>query len=215
MPSTNVSKTTTVKKVVKSGSSQTKTVKPTTKSTPAKAAPAKAEPAPAPVEESTPAQAPAQESSTPSVADEFTAVLAALSEVQKHVKELTAQVKGLQKHVNKEHRDLEKASRGRRKKGGDGDKPKRAPSGFAKPTGLSAELCEFLGVPADTQLARTDVTKQITTYVKEHNLQNPENKKIIVPDTKLGGLLNVPNGETLTYFNLQRYMKVHFQKASA
>ncbi len=206
---TKVTKPSTVKKVVK----KTETSK---QSAPAESAPAQ----PAPVQESVaPAQpAPAQEpeqSSASSVTDEFTAVLAALSEVQKHVKELTAQVKGLQKHVNKEHRDLEKASRGRKKKVGDGDKPKRAPSGFAKPTGLSSELCTFLGVPADTQLARTDVTKQITTYVKEHSLQNPENKKIILPDAKLGGLLNVPNGETLTYFNLQRYMKVHFQKASA
>jgi len=148
-----------------------------------------------------------------SVADEFTSLLTALTDVQKHIKSLTTQVRGLQKHVTREHRDLEKASRSRRKRVVDPNKPKRAPSGFAKPTGLSPELCTFLGVDADTQLARTDVTKQITTYVKEHELQNPENKKIILPDTNLGSLLNVPSDETLTYFNLQRYMKVHFQKA--
>ena len=149
-----------------------------------------------------------------SVADEFTSLLTALTEVQKHVKSLTTQVRGLQKQVAREHRDLEKASRSRRKRVVDPNKPKRAPSGFAKPTGLSPELCTFLDVDTDTQLARTDVTKQITTYVKEHELQNPENKKIILPDAKLGSLLNVPSDETLTYFNLQRYMKVHFQKAT-
>lgn len=212
-----VTKSSTVKKVVK----KTGTSKQT-KSEPVEATPVQAELAQEQVV--TPTETPATEStsttstdstSVPSVNDEFTAVLAALNAVQKHVKELTAQVKGLQKHVAKEHRDLEKSSRGRKKKGVDGDKPKRAPSGFAKPTGLSSELCEFLGVPVDTQLARTDVTKQITTYVKEHELYNPENKKIILPDAKLGALLNVPSEEVLTYFNLQRYMKVHFQKASA
>lgn len=216
---TKVTKSSTVKKVVK----KTGTSKQT-KSEPVESTPVQAELAQEQVVQATETPAPATEStsttstdstSVPSVNDEFTAVLAALNAVQKHVKELTAQVKGLQKHVAKEHRDLEKSSRGRKKKGVDGDKPKRAPSGFAKPTGLSSELCEFLGVPVDTQLARTDVTKQITTYVKEHELYNPENKKIILPDAKLGALLNVPSEEVLTYFNLQRYMKVHFQKASA
>ncbi len=155
----------------------------------------------------------AQTSSELSINDEFEKVLTALSDMSKQVKDLKAQVKALQKHANKEHKDLEKAAKGKRKKGGNGDKPKRAPSGFAKPTRLSPELCVFLGVDSDTELARTEVTKKITTYVKEHDLQKPENKKIILPDSKLGGLLNVPSSEILTYFNLQRYMKVHFQKA--
>lgn len=194
-----VTKPTTVKKVVKkTGTAQSKTQTPA----------AKPAPAPEPEVSSDPAVA-----SPPSVADEFAALLATLSSTLAQVKDLTRQVKELQKHVNKEHRELEKATRGRKKKGANGDKPKRAPSGFAKPTGLSSELCTFLGVDADTELARTEVTKKITTYVKDHDLQNPENKKIILPDAKLGALLNVPSDETLTYFNLQRYMKVHFKKA--
>lgn len=198
---TKVTKPTTVKKVVKkTGTTQTKKQAPVAKQEPAP------KPTPEPVQE-------VEQPAPPSVADEFTAVLTALSETLKHVKELTAQVKGLQKHVNKEHRELEKASKGRKKKGANGDKPKRAPSGFAKPTGLSPELCAFLGVNEDTELARTEVTKKITTYVKDQDLQFPENKKVIIPDAKLGALLNVPDEETLTYFNLQRYMKVHFKKA--
>ena len=68
-----------------------------------------------------------------------------------------------------------------------------------------------MGVKSDMLLARTDVTKRINTYIKANNLQNPDNKRIIHPDTKLSKLLN--NGkEEVTYFNLQRYMKVHFPK---
>ena len=147
-----------------------------------------------------------------SVNDEFTAVLDALSEVNKQVKMLTTQVKLLQRRVAKEQKELEKMTKGRRKKVLDPNKPKRAPSGFAKPTYLSKELSIFLGVSEDTLLARTEVTKKITGYVKEHDLQNPANKKEIVTDQKLGNLLNVPDSETLTYFNLQRYMKFHFNK---
>lgn len=154
-----------------------------------------------------------QEAGASTVTSEFAAVLSALAEVSKRCKELTVQVKQLQKHVAKEHKDLEKATRGRRKKKyADGEKPKRAPSGFAKPTNLSPELCKFLGVSEDTMKARTEVTKFITDYIKEHNLQNQQAKKEILPDKKLGALLNIPKGETLTYFNLQKYMKGHYIK---
>ena len=59
---------------------------------------------------------------------------------------------------------------------------KRKPSGFAKPTVISDELCFFLGKPNGTEMARTEVTKYITQYIKENNLQSVENKKKIIPD---------------------------------
>ena len=62
----------------------------------------------------------------------------------------------------------------------------------------------------DELISRTDVTKRITTYCLEHKLQNENDKRIILPNKALTKLLNVPKGETLTYFNLQKYMKVHF-----
>ena len=160
------------------------------------------------------AEAPAP-SESQSVSDEFSKVMETLNTLSKTLKDLSMQVKNLQKQVGKEHKELEKASKsrkGKKSQNAGGDKPKRAPSGFAKPTKLSTELCSFLGVDNSTEMARTDVTKKITTYVKEHNLQKPENKKQIVPDQKLQSLLKVPSGEDLTYFNLQKYMKVHFQK---
>ena len=175
----------------------------------------------APVVEASSSAAPAAAVSELSVEDDFTSVLKVLGEMQNQLKNLSSQVRGLQKHVSREHRDLQRSSHrgGKRSRAAaavDGaDKPKRAPSGFAKPTGLSPELCAFLGVDQKTELARTDVTKKITTYVREQHLQNEQNKKIIVPDAKLGKLLNVPAGEQLTYFNLQRYMKVHFRKMDA
>ena len=86
----------------------------------------------------------------------------------------------------------------------------RQPSGFVKPAKITPELAKFLGKSPDTMMARTEVTKEINAYIREHKLQDPSNGRVIVPDAKLNGLLNVAKGEQLTYFNLQRYMKVHF-----
>tara|TARA_B110000438_G_C15324845_1_gene441120 strand:- start:117 stop:524 length:408 start_codon:yes stop_codon:yes gene_type:complete len=126
------------------------------------------------------------------------------------MKELNVNVKTLRKQWSKE---LKEQTKYRKKKSSNGKK--RAPSGFAKPTRISEALCSFLGKPNGTEMARTEVTKFLTTYVREHNLQDPTNKRIIVPDTKLQKLLLVKSGDSLTYFNLQRYMKPHFPKSAS
>lgn len=120
------------------------------------------------------------------------------------------------KALKKEYAKVVKKLAGSRKKKSQKDPsaPKKAPSGFAKPTKISAELASFLGVSEGEMIARPDVTKGITRYVKENNLQNASNKREI-DLSKPGGkiltdLLNVPETETLTFFNLQKYLKIHF-----
>jgi len=88
----------------------------------------------------------------------------------------------------------------------------RKPSGFAKATYMSPVLCDFLGVPHGTEMARTEVTKHVLAYVKDNGLQNPEMKRIILMDDKLQKLLNPEKDETVTYFSIQRLMKVHYIK---
>lgn len=88
----------------------------------------------------------------------------------------------------------------------------RKPSGFAKATYMSPTLCTFLGVDQGTELPRTEVTKRVLAYVKEHNLQNPESKRIINMDDNLRKLLNPEPDEVVTYFSIQRLMKVHYIK---
>ena len=92
---------------------------------------------------------------------------------------------------------------------------KRAPSGFAKATEISTELCSFLGKPQGTEMARTEVTKYLTQYIKQHELQDKDNRRKILPDVPLQKLLNVKKDDEVTYFNLQKYMKVHFPKSIA
>jgi hypothetical protein len=88
----------------------------------------------------------------------------------------------------------------------------RKPSGFAKATYMSPTLCEFLGVPEGTEMARTEVTKKVLAYVKEKDLQNPESKRVIRLDAKLEKLLCPEKDEMVTYFSIQRLMKVHYIK---
>jgi chromatin remodeling complex protein RSC6 len=93
-------------------------------------------------------------------------------------------------------------------------KTKRAPSGFAKPTKVTKELCDFMNQPEGTEIARTEVTKSLVNYIKEHNLIEigEDSKNKIVPDDKLKSLLGIQGEEinNLTYFNIQRYMNKHF-----
>ena len=67
----------------------------------------------------------------------------------------------------------------------------------------------------DTEVARTEVTQFIIKYISEHELQNPENRKIIRPDASLKQLLGVEDGDEVTYFNLQKYMNKHFHKKTS
>ena len=77
-------------------------------------------------------------------------------------------------------------------------------------------MCKFLSMPVGTEIARTEVTKHLTNYIKVNNLQNPSNRKQIKPDSALSKLLGKLSPEDAdkgyTYFNLQKYMKHHFPK---
>ena len=69
-----------------------------------------------------------------------------------------------------------------------------------------------MGKDSGTEIARTEVTQYLIQYIKDHNLQFEENKKVIVPDDTLKNLLGVSEDEQVTYFNLQRLMNKHFIK---
>tara|TARA_B100000941_G_scaffold161733_2_gene115186 strand:- start:85 stop:693 length:609 start_codon:yes stop_codon:yes gene_type:complete len=173
-----------------------------------KAAPAST-PAPAPVVENVEVSAEEPvvtiESSMSEVLTGFTESIQALT---LSLNKLKSDFKTLEKQVLKEARTMDKANAKRNR-----NKGSRAPSGFVKPAAISKDLAKFLSVPEDTKMARTDVTKLITAYVKDHNLQDSTNGRKIVPDAKLKALLNVKSSDEVTYFNLQKYMKPHFVKA--
>jgi chromatin remodeling complex protein RSC6 len=91
--------------------------------------------------------------------------------------------------------------------------PERKPSGFLKPMLISDELAMFLGKPLGTEMTRVDVNKKLNAYIKDNDLQDKENDRKINPDEKLRKTLTLKEGDELTYFSLQRYLKYHFIKS--
>ena len=144
---------------------------------------------------------------TVSYADEFSEIVKMADDFLKMARDFKARVTKLEKTVAKEHRSLEKKVKGKKRRASNPDAP---PSGFAKPGPVSDELRKFLNLGKDELIARTEVTKAINSYCKEHNLQNAEDKRKIFPDTHLKKLLKMKKGDELTFFNLQTYLKVHF-----
>jgi chromatin remodeling complex protein RSC6 len=139
--------------------------------------------------------------------DKFAQILDKLQSFINDAKEMTVLVKTMQK----EHQKLQKQTTKKIKKTG-GEVSKRSPSGFAKPTKLSDDLCNFLGETVGSSMARTIVTKHINEYIKKHSLQDQSDKRHIIPDAKLKSILSISEGDKLTYFNLQTYIKQHFKK---
>jgi chromatin remodeling complex protein RSC6 len=94
-------------------------------------------------------------------------------------------------------------------------KTDRKPHGFAVPTKVSDLICEFMGLPTGSFVARTAVTQRLTEYVKEKNLQNKENPREIIPDTFLMKILgDAARNQYLTHFTIQKYINHHFIKSS-
>jgi chromatin remodeling complex protein RSC6 len=124
------------------------------------------------------------------------------------MKEMQTLLKLLSREYDKQQKIIDKVQKKRQN-------AKNSPSGFAKPNKISNELCDFIGVPHGTEKSRTDITRFINAYVKEHNLNNPENRRFIIPDAKLKAILNVKDGEEINYFILQKLISHHFPPSAS
>lgn len=140
-----------------------------------------------------------------SLSDAFTDILNQLNAFRTQITTLSTQLRTLRSRSEREIRTALKNQRKRRT-------TNRKPSGFVKPTLISPELASFLGKPKGSEMARTDVTREINQYIRSNKLQDPENGRRIIADAKLRKLLKLGKNDELTYFNLQRFMSPHFTK---
>lgn len=141
-----------------------------------------------------------------SIDEQFATILDTITLFKMQLNSLQQQIKSVEKTIKKELKSVKKDKK---------EKPKikRAPSGFAKPTKVTKELCSFMDKPEGTEIARTEVTKALVSYIKTNNLyeKGQDAKKKIIPDEKLKTLLGINNDKIdLTYFNIQKYMNKHF-----
>jgi len=161
----------------------------------------------APVEESTAAPVATEEADAP-LAKKSVEFFAKMQQVSVMISNLKSEFRALEKEWTREVKSAQKVSSKRKRKAGN-----RAPSGFVKPTKISDELASFLGKEKGSEMARTEVTRDINKYIRTHNLQDKDNGRKINPDAKLATLLKLKKTDELTYFNLQKYMSPHFAKA--
>ena len=156
------------------------------------------------------------ESSTPSstgsgledvVRVQLTTLLDTVSVLMTQLKGVQAEIKTVQKNYTKLLKEHDKTKNKSKRQN-------RKPSGFAKPSALTEDMTQFLGLDKDVEIARNEVTKLINKYIVDNDLRNEEDKRKIQPDKKLAKLLNfdVNGDEQLSYFNLQKYIKHHFVK---
>ena len=94
-----------------------------------------------------------------------------------------------------------------------GTRQNNTTSGFMKPVKISSDMASFTGWDAGQLRSRVEVTKYICDYIKKNELQNPEDRRQIVPDTKLSKLLGYDTkkeDKPLTYYYLQQKIQPHF-----
>jgi hypothetical protein len=164
---------------------------------------------------------------------------------QSHILVLKSQIQELRRLQRDHELLIKEASKKNKKKKilKDFTKPRRS-TGFAEPVIVSDELYAFLTktkatmkdpsfVPASQDehdnwpripvkngvaVARTDVTSHISKYIKDHNLQNPQERREIIPDAALRKIFSEPVEESktdaskkvYTYLKLQKYVNHHF-----
>ena len=142
------------------------------------------------------------------ILEQFNTIYNSLTLFKMQISDIQQQIRTVEKNVKKELKSIKRDNKN------DNPKNKRIPSGFAKPTKVTGELCKFMNRPEGTEIARTEVTKALSTYIKTNNLVEHSNnfKNKIVPDQKLMELLGLNHEELngLTYFTLQKYMNKHF-----
>tara|TARA_Y100000389_G_scaffold194144_2_gene223768 strand:+ start:1369 stop:2028 length:660 start_codon:yes stop_codon:yes gene_type:complete len=148
------------------------------------------------------------ETSDVMLTDTFASFLSKLQTLAAQMNVLKTEFRALEKKAVRELKTAQKVNAKRKRKSGN-----RSPSGFVKPTLISDELAKFLQKPSGTEMARTEVTREINSYIRAHNLQDKTNGRKINPDANLAALLKISGTDELTYFNLQRYMSPHFAKA--
>lgn len=83
-------------------------------------------------------------------------------------------------------------------------KKRKGSGGLSAVKEISDQLAEFLG--SGKEMARTEVVKGLWAYIKEHNLQNPNDRREILLDEKMKSLFHC---DKFTMFTMNKYVNMH------
>jgi upstream activation factor subunit UAF30 len=96
-----------------------------------------------------------------------------------------------------------KASKAPSKAQGDKAGPAKKPNALQKPLQPSTELAAVVG---PEPLPRGEVVSKVWDYIKQHQLQNPENRREILADDKLEAVFGK---KKVTMFEMNKYLAQH------
>lgn len=133
--------------------------------------------------------------------------MATIESVSNDIAALRNELKNLAKLVRKVRSHQEDPT-------GEKQKERTKNNGFNRKMEVTDNLKEFLGLEPDGVVSRSDVTRRINKYIKENDLKHPDNGRVIVMDEKLTKLLSPPEGEQITFLNMQRYISPHYLKVA-
>ena len=128
-----------------------------------------------------------------------------LETIQTEIVALRADVKSLVKLVRKVKSVQDDPT-------GEKAKARAANNGFNRKQEITPKLREFLALPAEELISRSEVTKIVNAYIIEKGLKHPENGRQIILDDKLRDLLAPPADVVVTYLNLQKYLSPNYIK---
>tara|TARA_B000000609_G_C24136598_1_gene328693 strand:- start:47 stop:799 length:753 start_codon:yes stop_codon:yes gene_type:complete len=89
-------------------------------------------------------------------------------------------------------------------------------SGFNMPVNVTSEMKNFISSNQDTdaEITRSHITRTLCAYVKNKDLQNPDDRREILPDSTLKSLFTMQDDQNdkLTYYSMQRKIQQHIVK---
>jgi len=125
----------------------------------------------------------------------FKSLYAELTVAGKQVRGIQESIKGLQKTF----RIVDKRNK---------EKKKRPQAQLS----LSKALENFLSVDHGTKLTKAQVMKNISTYIKEKNLQVQENKRQFVPNKELSKIFGIKKPTSMTFVEINKHVSHHLSK---
>jgi chromatin remodeling complex protein RSC6 len=128
-----------------------------------------------------------------------------LETIETEIAALRADVKALTKIIRKVKNTQEDPL-------GEKAKARAANNGFNRKQEITPKLREFIGLPEDELISRSEVTKFINKYITDNGLKHPDNGRQLILDDKLKDLLQPPAEVVVTYLNLQKYLSPHYVK---
>ena len=79
-------------------------------------------------------------------------------------------------------------------------------SGLTKPMKLSDDLADIVG---KKEASRAECVKELWAYIKNKNLQDPENKQYFKPDKKLAKVFGT---DRIRGFGMVKFLKTHLSE---